>query len=164
MPHEILLTQPGERNAKNFFPTGLQEALSLIPHLEVRGLIPDFCGREKGEQTALLSYHCQSRQLFSTGHIQLWSTLLGRKMPGRLPCCLVLFLSRGLSSGEDPFAQKLLGTTPVACRAWDACPSLGLCNPSNTATAGSSGIRQPGPAYLRSHSCSGGSIHIIRRN
>lgn len=42
LPHEILLTQPGERNAKNFFSTGFQAALSLIPHLEVRGFIPNF--------------------------------------------------------------------------------------------------------------------------
>lgn len=116
LPCETLLTQPGERDAKNFFPTGLREALSLIPHLEVRGLIPNSCGREKGEQAALLSYHCQSSQLFSSGHMQLWSTLLGRKVPGRLPCCLVLFLSRGLSYGEDPFAQRLhsLGSLPFS--------------------------------------------------
>lgn len=38
----------------------------MMSHLEVRGLIPNFCGKEKGEQTALLSYYCQ---LFSMGHI-----------------------------------------------------------------------------------------------
>lgn len=80
---------------------------------------------------ALLGHHHLPSRLFSTGHMQLQSALLGRKVPGRLPRWLLRTRGRGLSCDKDAFAQD--------------CPCLGLQTPINTATAGRSGISRPRP-------------------
>lgn len=84
------------RDAKNWAFPQVHEATSLIPHLDGRGAYPEFPWQGKrGEQSALLSHHCHTSQLFSTGPMQLQRILHGKKVPRRLPTLFALFLGGG---------------------------------------------------------------------
>lgn len=101
-----------ERCKKLCFSASLHEAPSLIPHLEARVCIPNSRGRAKrGEQAASLIHHCHSSQLFSTGRVQLRSTLLGKKVPRKLLRCLLCSSVKELSCDEDPLCPEAAGDT-----------------------------------------------------